>query len=216
MIIAAKRIVHAARAVAFLLASFLVFAPAAGAWADQPLQAETVQSDPDSSDDQQVIIPNTTHLYGTVRKLENHEQLSADEFRSLGIGVIGLDAVQQCDERYETVTRIYTDSPADRAGIRVGDKLVARSSRDVTASWRAHPLQKEYVVRFDKEGIGRDIVLLRHGERIRVRLVPMNIEDIEEPDLRQFWEQTAYQLGEPQSGIFFGQSLNDLTRSRQD
>jgi hypothetical protein len=146
-----------------------------------------------------------------VQKLSKRQGLSAEEYRSLGIGTAGLEANQTFFQKTGQVSRVYKDSPADKAGIHVGEKLLLAEPDPDEARERANPTQPLFRIKFKKVGVPVDITLLRHRQPVKMTLITMNIEDIEEPEIRHMIEKMVSELNYPQEGTFSGPSIHDLS-----
>jgi hypothetical protein len=147
-----------------------------------------------------------------LQKLANRQKLSSQEFRSLGVGVNGFEADQKFFQYIAKVTAVYEDSPADKAGIKVGDKLEEKRNPVYEARWKANPTQPLFQVSFEPVGARKDFTVLRDGEKIPITLYAMNMEDIKEPKIRRMWEKMVSRLGYPQGGDFLGTSLHNLSQ----
>lgn len=187
---------------------------------DQPTteQAGTFESTPSTgkssapAEDNQ-FAPAVFHL--AVRKLASKQRLSAEEYRSLGIGVAGFEAYQKFFQENGQITRVYADSPADKAGIRVGDKIVERNEGETVAAMeKANPMQPLVKITFKRVGQPVDVTILRNEQPVKITLNCMNVEDIKEKDARRMWEKTIRDLGFPDSGSYVGPSVKSLVPTR--
>jgi len=179
------------------------------AWADDASSSST-SSSPSS--------PEHTMLYGSanvyaaaMQKLSKRQRLTAEEYRSLGIGTAGFEANQTFFQNTAKVIKVYRDSPADKAGVRVGDKMLMTEANPAEAMERANPTQPLFQIKFKKVGVPVEITLLRHKEPVKMTLITMNIEDIEEPEIRKMFEKMVSELDYPQDGTFTGPSIHTLT-----
>ena len=153
----------------------------------------------------------TFNLHATaIKKFDAGKKLSAAEYRSLEAGCAGFEAHHIFFEDIATITVVYKDSPAYKAGISVGDKIVAPEEEEDEKS-EANPTQSRQKVKCGKAGTPVDLTVLRDGKPVTITLIRMNIEDIQEPEYRHNWEQILHRLGYPQGGSFSGTSLKDLT-----
>lgn len=59
-----------------------------------------------------------------VQKLSHGFKLTADEFRALGVGIVGYESDEGLFGKANRVTTVYKGSPAEAAGIHAGDKEV--------------------------------------------------------------------------------------------
>jgi hypothetical protein len=143
-----------------------------------------------------------------IKKLAAGLELSSDEYRSLGAGCLGYESFRTFFQPIAIVTKVYRDSPADKAGICEGDRLLIDNHKDEEA--RANPQQPLWGVRCGQAGTPADITVLRDGHPVTLTLIRMNIEDIKEPSIRFEREQLIRKLGYPKEGTFIGTSLNSL------
>ncbi|MCW5823756.1 MAG: PDZ domain-containing protein [Cyanobacteria bacterium TGS_CYA1] len=141
-------------------------------------------------------------------KLQNGYNLSADEYRSLGVGCVGYESYRKYFQNIAVVTAVYRDSPASKAGIKVGDKIVDNQKDNDFA--HANPHIKQVQIRLAQAGAPIDITVLRDGKQEKVTLVRMNIEDIQETKYRKMWENTVRRLGFPKEGNYTGTSMRNL------
>ncbi len=148
------------------------------------------------------------------KKFDAGQKLSAEEYRSLGAGCVGFEAHHTFFDDVATITIVYKDSPADKAGIRVGDKIIQPEKAEDEKS-ESDPIQSRQKVKCGQAGTRVDVTVLRNGQPETITLVRMNIEDIQEPEYRQSWEQILRRLGYPQEGNFSGTSLKTLTPAPQ-
>lgn len=147
-------------------------------------------------------------------KLQNGYNLSADEFRALGVGCVGYESYRKYFQNIAVVIAVYKDSPAARAGIRVGDKIVDNQKDNEFA--KANPHIKQVQIRLAQAGDPIEITVLRDGRPEKVTLVRMNIEDIQETKFRKMWENTVRRLGFPKEGNYTGTSMRNLQPDKED
>jgi C-terminal processing protease CtpA/Prc len=154
-----------------------------------------------------------------VQKLSQKQKLSADEYRSLGVGTTGVESWHSFQWSHGgfnttgTVNVVYADSPAQKAGIRLGDKITY-GDRDpaIEAKQRANPYLTRVQVTFAPVGAPLDVTIERHKQPpVKITLIRMNIEDIKEPSIRREWERMVRNLGYPK-GTFTGSSDSHLER----
>jgi hypothetical protein len=142
------------------------------------------------------------------QKLSTGAELSSDEYRALGVGCAGYEFDQTFFTTIGTVSVVYKGSPAEEAGIRKGDKLVDKLADNDQA--RAHPTVPQEVVTLDQAGTPVHVTVLRHRKPVRLTLLRMNIEDIQQDKYRHQWEQIVRDLGNPKKGTFAGTDLKNL------
>jgi C-terminal processing protease CtpA/Prc len=151
---------------------------------------------------------SAANLYAlAVKKLVAGVALSSDEYRSLGAGCAGMETDRTFFQKIGRVSVVYPGSPADQAGIRVGDKVI-QNDNDEQA--KADPTKPLWEVQTGQAGTPVDITLLRHGKPVTLTLIRMNIEDIQDPEVRQTWERMISNLGYPKEGTFIAPSLRGL------
>lgn len=142
------------------------------------------------------------------QKLSEGYKLSADEYRALGVGCAGYECHRQYFQKIAVVTRVYKDSPAEKAGIRVGDKMIDEIEDNEQA--RAHPNVRQIQIRLAQAGDPVEVTMLRDGQPVKISIIRMNIADIKESKIRQMWEKTVRNLGYPKEGVYTGTSLRNL------
>ena len=145
-----------------------------------------------------------------VRKLDAGKHLSSQEYRSLEAGCVGYEAHHTFFEDIATIMVVYQNSPAAKAGIKVGDQIVAPEEAE-DEKFEANPTQSREKVKCGRANTPVDVTVLRDGKPVTITLLRMNIEDIKEPVYRHNWEEILRRLGYPQEGSFSGTSLKDLT-----
>lgn len=135
----------------------------------------------------------STDLYKlSVKKLSDGVKLSAEEYRSLGVGCLGFESDRTFFQNIAIVSDVYSGSPADLAGIHVGDKLIEHDNDEAA---REHPEIPRWKVSFGQAGTQKQIVVLRHHRPITLTLTRMNIEDIIDDQAREEWEQIIAKYG---------------------
>lgn len=162
---------------------------------DPPLQAETAKE---------------ALFKLAVDKLVHHEKLSADEYRVLGFGTAGFECDNHFNSKWSTVSTVYKDSPADRAGIRVGDKVLLPIGQEARADHDANPTQELFAVTIKREGDKFNLHVLRDGMEVPLTLVDMNVEDIKESRYRKMWEGIIRELHFPDNGDFLGTTMHNM------
>ncbi len=196
------------------------------------LQAETAQVDnspPASQVDPPAAKPVSKPLQGGVMKLEDllratestdlyklavdklnkGIKLTAEEYRSLGVGCVGMETDRKFFQSIAIISDVYRDSPADQAGLRRGDKLIDNTDNDDAA--KEHPEIPRWKVTFGQAGTQASYTLLRHHKKVPITLTRMNIEDIADDKIRHEWEQIISKLGNPEQGEFEGVGTNPLS-----
>jgi len=140
-----------------------------------------------------------------VQKLSSGAQMTAEDYRDLGIGVDGIDAEKFPDKKYAKIISVYPGSPADLAGIRVGEKLVWKHAKDYRPG-------DHISFTFKKAGEPMDVTVIRHGKPVTFTLICQNMEDIRVARIRHVWEDVAQRLGYPHEGAYSGTNEFDLTK----
>jgi PDZ domain len=166
---------------------------------DAKLQAETASED-----------AIRLHAQAT-KKFDAGEKLSSEEYRSLGAGCVGYESDRTFFQNIAIISDVYKDSPADKAGIRKGDKVIDTENDDDSITDPSQPLQ---AVTCGRAGTPVKVTLLRNGHQEKLTLTRMNIEDIQEPKYRHAWEKVLRQLGYPKEGYFSGTSMSSLKQQQ--
>jgi C-terminal processing protease CtpA/Prc len=147
-------------------------------------------------------------LYGAaVKKINAGQVLSAEEYRDLGAGCTGFEAKKDFFQNIAKVIAVYPGSPAEKAGIRIGDKII-EDLNPVQAE--EHPDKPLFAVVCGQAGTPKDVTLLRDGKPVKITLIRMNIEDIQDPQARHKWEQFVRHLDFPTEGTFIAPSIKSL------
>ena len=140
-----------------------------------------------------------------VQKLSSGAKMTAQDYRNLGIGVNGIDAEKFANQKYAKIIRVYPGSPADLAGIRVGEKLVWKHDKDFRPG-------DHVSFTFKKDGEPMTVTVIRHGQPVDIPLICQNMEDIRVDRIRHEWEGVAQRLGYPDAGAYSGTNEYDLTK----
>ncbi len=141
------------------------------------------------------------------QKLADGVELTPDEYRSLGAGCAGYESERTFFKKIGKIVEVYPGSPADKAGIRVGDKIISNDSDEQAKS---DPTQPLWSVSCGLVGTPVSVTLLRHNHPITLTLIRMNIEDIQDDKARHSWENIIRNLGHPTEGTFTRKSLEEL------
>ena len=142
-----------------------------------------------------------------LKKLAAKVELTSEEYRSLGAGCSGYESYRPFFQPVARVTVVYADSPADKAGLKKGDKII---SHDDDSSAKDNPTVPLDAVTCGQAGTPVHITALRRGQEVELTMIRMNIEDIKETKYRKQWEQLLRDLGYPQSGTYVGRNLKSL------
>jgi len=127
-----------------------------------------------------------------LEKLAKRKSLTGEEFRSLNVGISGMNCRQMPFTTEAIVIKVYPDSPADQAGIEVGDILLGKK---VYAP--SDPTRTMFTFTCNEAGSTKDYQIKHNGEIRNVRLVLMNIEDIKDDEARRLFEYLVEQTGAP-------------------
>jgi hypothetical protein len=63
-------------------------------------------------------------------------------------------------------------------------------------------------------GVPVPVTLLRHKQPVELTLITMNIEDIQETEVRHMIEKMISDLDYPQEGTFSGPSIHELSPTK--
>jgi hypothetical protein len=173
-----------------------------------PLPSSATDSGAELQAGQGINDPNSPYKLAA-RKLDSGAQLTSDDYRALGAGCVGYESDRTFFQDIAKVSIVYKDSPAEKAGIKKGDKIIDHENDDEA---RANPSQPRQEVTMGQAGTPADIILLRHGKKEKVTLIRMNIEDIEEPEYRRLWEKLVKRLGYPKEGTYTGTTYKNMQR----
>jgi C-terminal processing protease CtpA/Prc len=136
-----------------------------------------------------------------VQKLTSGMKLSAEEYRSLGAGCIGMEYDRPFFQNRAIVSTVYKDSPADRAGLREGDTIIDNNDQDDDDA-KEHPEIPQWKVTCGQAGTDVTVTVLRHNKPVNITLTRMNIEDITNETARHEWEKVLSELGHPTEGEY--------------
>jgi hypothetical protein len=146
-------------------------------------------------------------------------QLSAEEYRKMEYGVIGLDALLPLNGPGPLVTHLIPGTPADIAGIREGD-LIVKAKDHVFKHGEGQRVLWQIVA--GRAGTPVDLTILRDGQLIKFEMLRMNIEDLPDKRRRRQYESLLSALGAPhytsdgdlaQSTIKDNEDMTNLKRS---
>ncbi len=127
-----------------------------------------------------------------LEKLQHRQPLTAEEYRSLNIGVIGMDSTRNFFEDEGVIDASYPGMPAYEAGIRVGDHEIFDNVDDSKVK---DPTRPTWMFSCGVAGEIKDVII-RHGKNIQTyHLTEMNMEDIPDPKLRKTYEKLVQKLG---------------------
>lgn len=147
------------------------------------------------------------------KKLSQGFDLSSDEYRSLGVGCIGYESLRTFFQSKGKITAVYKNSPAAKAGLKVGETIIQDASDNEA---KADPTVPLWSVSLAKEGDPVNVMIVRHGHKESLTILRYNIEDIEEPAIRAQWEKIVRDLGFPKQGTFNGRSMDSLKKTSDE
>lgn len=127
-------------------------------------------------------------------KLKSGAKMTSADYRDLQIGITGCNTLRLTGRHIAQVEDIVPGSPAEKAGLQIGDIEPLRDEQvftDTTPTWQWN---------FARAGTTVDLPILRNGEITHFNLVRMNIEDIPDAKLRQQYENMARRLGTSEEG----------------
>ena len=130
-----------------------------------------------------------------LQKLGSGVNLTAEDYRSLNVGIVGMESTRTFFTNKFKVIRIVKGSPADLAGIKLGDTFMKDDSVD--DSNIKDPTVPAYVFSCGLAGEEKDLTLQRHGKTLHFHVVKMNMEDLPELKDRQEMEDLVKQTGYP-------------------
>jgi C-terminal processing protease CtpA/Prc len=135
------------------------------------------------------------------RKLAAGAELTADDYRSLGIGYLGYGLYRTFFQPVAKVESVDPGSPAQLAGIRKGDTIIVQHVDDSYA--KDSPTTPRWMIQLRRAGVPVDVTVERHRKELTFHMVSINVEDIPDATVRSFWEETIRNLGNPGEGEYF-------------
>jgi hypothetical protein len=131
---------------------------------------------------------------GLINLNAQQPKLSNEQFRQMEYGVVGLVSTVTTGDSNPIVTEVFPGCPAQQAGIKVGDMLIAAGNH----VFRVGDGQRTvWQTVGGKAGTNVKIKVLRDGELITFDLVRMNFEDIPDPSRRAMYELYLSRFGPP-------------------
>lgn len=147
-------------------------------------------------------IENSKPLQGTVTRKDSPgfglfgRRWTTEDYRNLNYGVLGIVMVRWPFSKTERVTQLFPDCPAVMAGIKVGDVVVQIGDHVLGG----HETQKTTWHTADGvAGTHVEYTIRRHGEILKFDMTRMNIEDIQNKNIRQLYERMLREYGPPGS-----------------
>jgi hypothetical protein len=143
-----------------------------------------------------------------VEKLGTGVKLTAEDYRNLNVGIVGMEAVRTFYTSKYKVIRIVKGSPADLVGIKIGDTYKKDDSFD--DSKVKDPTVPAYMFSCGLAGEEQDYTMQRHGKTLQFHIVKMNMEDLPELKDRHQLEHLVSQTGFPANAVTVsGYGAND-------
>jgi len=134
-----------------------------------------------------------------LQKVQSGAKMTSDDYRALGVGVIGYESTRTWFQNEAVVTAVYPGLPAYEAGIRVGDKILVKNVDDSDV---VDPTKPKWVFSCGIAGTGADFeVKQRDGQIHNVHLVRANMEDIPDLKLRRQYEHFVSETGAPADNV---------------
>ena len=121
-------------------------------------------------------------------------RMTADEYRRLEYGVIGFNAELRFNVSGPVVTTLFPSCPAANAGIKPGDVLVMAGSHTFQSGEGQEVLWR---VVGGRAGTPLEMSVMRDGKVLSFSLVRMNIEDIQDDRIRNYYEDLLSRYGAP-------------------
>jgi C-terminal processing protease CtpA/Prc len=134
-----------------------------------------------------------------IQKLQSGVKLSADDYRNLGIGTLGYEENRTYFQDRAEIEMVYKGSPAEAAGIQVGDVIIDSQHDDSKID---DPTVPRWAIRLAKAGTTAQVALMRHGKITMLSLTRVNIEDLPDTKMRHLWERIIDNLGHPPDGEY--------------
>jgi PDZ domain len=157
------------------------------------------------------ILPDSNDLQSSTPQFAGRQlkARTADDFRALQYGVIGMVSTK-FDVAQPIVDRVFPTCPAALAGIQPGDAVVQANGHVFTKG----DGPREYWQRIGgKAGTPIDVTVLRDGQLITFHMKRMNIEDIENTQVRNRYERVLGLFGAPSGeGVQISHAPNRISR----
>ncbi len=157
------------------------------------------------------ILPDSNKLQSSNLQFAGRQlrARTADDFRAMQYGVIGMVSTK-FDAAQPIVDRVFPTCPAALVGIQPGDAVVQANGHVFTKG----DGPREYWQRIGgKAGTPIDVTVLRDGRLITFHMKRMNIEDIENTQIRNRYERVLGLFGAPTGeGVQISHNSNRLSR----
>ena len=121
-------------------------------------------------------------------------RMTADEYRRLEYGIIGFNAELRFNVSGPIVTNVFPSCPAANAGIKPGDVLIRAGNHTFQAGEGQEVLWR---VVGGKADTPVEISVMRDGVIRSFPLLRMNIEDIQDNQIRSYYENLLGRYGAP-------------------
>jgi bifunctional DNA-binding transcriptional regulator/antitoxin component of YhaV-PrlF toxin-antitoxin module len=168
----------------------------------QPASADS-SSSPDSSSGTllQGGVSERAAFEGAMTKLRAKADMTDDDFRNLGIGTLGYEALLTGPNNSSRVEKVFPGSPAEQAGIRKGDIVIrdADAAKDLA---QGRPTGSNYAVVLRRAGSVDEVTLLRDKQPVTLQVTRMNIADIADNKVRKMWEKMILNLSNAPDGVY--------------
>jgi hypothetical protein len=132
-----------------------------------------------------------------VSKLASRAQMTAQDYRDLQLGTCGYLYLRKGTQEHARVIKVYSGSPSDEVGIRKGDIII---STDLGPQPPIDEKQSSWTLNFGRPGTNVRVEMQRRGQLLSFTMTRINIEDIQDPTGRQWYEDWAKKLGEASEG----------------
>ncbi|MFN8655747.1 MAG: hypothetical protein U0105_05375 [Candidatus Obscuribacterales bacterium] len=156
--------------------------------------AGTLQTQPASPADR------AARREAALKKLALRAKLTSEDYRDLGIGVLGYDSDRTYFTQFAKITVLIPGCPAEKAGIRLGDLIIVDEEEAEDAGIK-DPSIPTWVFSCGVEGQAVDLTIKRGDELLQFHLVRMNMEDVPDPHARHQYEQLVRQTGLSQGQV---------------
>jgi len=127
-----------------------------------------------------------------IQKLAAKVKLNSDDYRSLGIGILGYEKFRPLLSftKGASITDVYAGCPAAIAGIRVGD--YEKTTDETDAQTDVHGLSM-FICGLAGKPV--TVTIERRWHELQFHLVRMNVEDIPDESLRRDYERMITRMG---------------------
>jgi len=137
---------------------------------------------------------NMTRSGSTATAVNGPARMTTEEYRRLEYGVIGFNAELRFNVSGPVVTTLFPSCPAANAGIKPGDVLVTAGNHTFQSGEGQEVLWR---VVGGRAGTPLEMSVMRDGMVLSFSLVRMNIEDIQDVRIRNYYEDLLSRYGAP-------------------